>query len=64
MRRTSSVAGNWSIRIRRGDRAFPVVLDVIAARAVPADVVRRLRLDDLDDAGGDDAYSPVQLLYG
>jgi hypothetical protein len=49
------VAGNWSIRIRRSDRAFPVVLDVLAhAGAVPADVIRRLRLDDLDDAGGHD----------
>jgi hypothetical protein len=24
------VAANWSVRIRRGDRAFPVVLDVLA----------------------------------
>jgi hypothetical protein len=46
------VAGNWSIRIRRGDRAFPAVLDVLAhAGAVPAEVIRRLRLDDTDDEG-------------
>jgi hypothetical protein len=56
------VASNWSIRIRRGDRAFPVVLDVLAsARAVPADVIRRLRLDDLDEAGGEDVPGAVYL---
>ena len=50
------VAANWSISIRRGDRAFPVILDILAnAGAVPADVIRRLRLDDLDDTGGEDA---------
>lgn len=47
------VASNWSIRIGRSDRAFPVVLDVLAkAGAIPADVIRRLRLDDTDDEGG------------
>ncbi len=46
------VAANWSIRIRRGDRAFPAVLDVLArAGAVSADVIRRMRLDDADDEG-------------
>jgi hypothetical protein len=44
------VAANWSIRIRRGDRAFPVVLDILAgAGAVPADV-----LDCLDAIGRDE----------
>jgi hypothetical protein len=37
------VASNWSIRIRRSDRAFPAVLDVLAhGGAVSADVIRRL----------------------
>jgi hypothetical protein len=46
------VASNWSIRIRRGDRAFPTVLEVLAhAGAVSDDVIRRLRLDDTDDEG-------------
>jgi hypothetical protein len=60
------VASNWSIRIRRGDRAFPVVLDVLAhAGAVPADVIRRLRLDDLgDDGGGDEEVSAAVYLAG
>jgi hypothetical protein len=46
------VAANWSVRIGRADRAFPAVLDVLAhARAVSADVIHRLRLDDADDEG-------------
>jgi Helicase C-terminal domain len=61
------VAANWSIRIRRGDRAFPVVLDVLAdAGAVPADVIRRLRLDDLDDLddADDEEISAAVYLAG
>lgn len=47
------VASNWSIRIRREDRAFAAVLDVLAhAGAVPGDLIRRLRLDDPDDDAG------------
>ena len=48
------VASNWTISIRRGDRAFPIVLDILAnAGAVPADVIRRLRLDDTADEDAD-----------
>jgi hypothetical protein len=46
------VAANWSIRIRREDRAYPAVLDVLAhAGAVSAEVIRRLRLDDAENDG-------------
>lgn len=47
-----AVAANWSVRVRRSDRVFPALLDVLAgAGAVPAEVVRRMRLDDTDDEG-------------
>jgi hypothetical protein len=50
---------NRSVRIRRGDRAFPAVLEVLAhVGAVSVDVIRRLRLDDTDD---EDALAAVYL---
>lgn len=59
----SFVSGNWSVRVRREDRAFPVVLDTLArAGALASDVVRRLRLDipedDPDPEAGTDAVAP------
>jgi hypothetical protein len=46
------VASNWSVHVRRSDRAYPVVLDLLAGSgAIHADIVRRLRLDDVDAQG-------------
>jgi hypothetical protein len=57
------VSGNWSVRVRRADRAFPVVLDILArAGALAPEGVRRLRLDtpedDPDPEAGTDAVAP------
>jgi hypothetical protein len=57
------VSANWSVSIRRTDRAFPVVLDILArAGALSTDMVHRLRLDSSDDdpdpEAGTEAVAP------
>ncbi|TVZ06318.1 DEAD/DEAH box helicase [Trebonia kvetii] len=57
------VSSNWSVRIGRGELAFPMVLGILArAGALSGEVVRRLRLDTPDDdpdpQAGTDAVAP------
>lgn len=57
------VSGNWSVGIRRADRAYPVVLDMLArAGALAPETVRRLQLDtpedDPDPEAGTDVVAP------